>query len=65
MKILSLQCKLIAVLNQCMYKNRVNNDRKVFEIPALLSCKLRKSRVTIQEFSLFEFPTTDSLFVSP
>ena len=26
-------------MNQGMYKNRVKNDRKNFEIPALLSCE--------------------------
>ena len=27
------------MINEGMYKNRVGNDRKIFEIPALLSCE--------------------------
>ena len=31
-----------------MYKNRINNGRKVFEIPALLSCKRGNPELKIQ-----------------
>ena len=41
-----------------MYENREKNDRKVFEIPALLSCKRGNPELKIQNnIYILDFPT--------
>ena len=44
-----------------MYKDRVENDRKTFEIPALLSCERGNSAENrvgkFKKYVIFNFPT--------